>query len=299
MAGRRSPRAQCLAERARGRRPWPRPKRWSIEYVRAGFRKIHLDCSMACADDPTPLPEPTIAGRAARLARIAEAAWQRAGGEAPVYVIGTEVPVPGGAAEELAELAVTTPRVGRDHDRNASPGISPPRDSRPPGRASIALVVQPGVEFDHHKVDRLRPEKARGAQGQHRRRSPDRVRGALDRLPDAAEPRGAGARPFRHPEGRSRRRRSRCARRCGRWPRSSSEMPGIGAACGPSRGHARASCAQNPRPMARALPRRRQRIARPAVQPERSHPLLLARIQKWPRACGRLFENLQPPRRRR
>jgi len=79
------------------------------QYVSAGFRKIHLDCSMACADDPTPVPEPTIAGRAARLARIAEAAWQRAGGEAPVYVIGTEVPIPGGAAEELEHLTVTTP----------------------------------------------------------------------------------------------------------------------------------------------------------------------------------------------
>ena len=24
------------------------------DYVAAGFRKIHLDCSMSCADDPTP-----------------------------------------------------------------------------------------------------------------------------------------------------------------------------------------------------------------------------------------------------
>ena len=38
------------------------------QYVSAGFRKLHLDCSMACADDPTPVPEPTIAGRAARAA---------------------------------------------------------------------------------------------------------------------------------------------------------------------------------------------------------------------------------------
>ena len=26
-------------------------------YVRAGYRKIHLDASFICADDPTPLPE--------------------------------------------------------------------------------------------------------------------------------------------------------------------------------------------------------------------------------------------------
>ncbi len=31
------------------------------DYVRAGFRKIHLDCSMSCADDPVPVPERVIA----------------------------------------------------------------------------------------------------------------------------------------------------------------------------------------------------------------------------------------------
>ena len=41
------------------------------------------------------------------LCAVAERAWREAGGEPPVYVIGTEVPVPGGATEELHELAVT------------------------------------------------------------------------------------------------------------------------------------------------------------------------------------------------
>ncbi|MBC8924395.1 class II D-tagatose-bisphosphate aldolase, non-catalytic subunit, partial [Escherichia coli] len=45
------------------------------QYVTAGFRKLHLDCSMSCADDPSPLPEPEIAARAVRLCRAAEAAW--------------------------------------------------------------------------------------------------------------------------------------------------------------------------------------------------------------------------------
>ncbi|HEX5343745.1 MAG TPA: class II D-tagatose-bisphosphate aldolase, non-catalytic subunit, partial [Duganella sp.] len=30
-------------------------------YVRAGFHKIHLDCSMACAGDPVPLPDSIVA----------------------------------------------------------------------------------------------------------------------------------------------------------------------------------------------------------------------------------------------
>jgi D-tagatose-1,6-bisphosphate aldolase subunit GatZ/KbaZ len=129
------------------------------QYVSAGFRKIHLDCSMACADDPTPVPEPTIAGRAARLARIAEAAWQRAGGEAPVYVIGTEVPIPGGAAEELEQLTVTSPEsvaitLETHRQAFAAAGLDAAWSR------VIALVVQPGVEFDLHKVVDYRPEKA-------------------------------------------------------------------------------------------------------------------------------------------
>ena len=130
------------------------------QYVSAGFRKIHLDCSMACADDPTPVPEATIAARAARLARIAESAWKRAGGEAPVYVIGTEVPVPGGAAEELAQLTVTSPEsveltIETHRQAFAAAGLETAWSR------VIALVVQPGVEFDLHKVVDYRPEKAR------------------------------------------------------------------------------------------------------------------------------------------
>ena len=80
-------------------------------YVAAGFRKIHLDCSMACAGDPVPLPESEIVMRAVRLCTAAEAAHAQAGGEPPVYVIGTEVPVPGGATEAIEGLAVTAPEA--------------------------------------------------------------------------------------------------------------------------------------------------------------------------------------------
>jgi D-tagatose-1,6-bisphosphate aldolase subunit GatZ/KbaZ len=129
------------------------------QYVSAGFRKIHLDCSMACADDSTPVPETTIAARAARLARVAEAAWGRAGGEAPVYVIGTEVPIPGGAAEELAQLTVTSPEaVTLTLETHRQAFIAAQLEDA--WSRVIALVVQPGVEFDLHKVVDYRPEKA-------------------------------------------------------------------------------------------------------------------------------------------
>ena len=128
-------------------------------YVRAGFRKIHLDCSMSCADDPVPLPERTIAERAARLCRAAEAAFDGDPADAPVYVIGTEVPVPGGAAEDLEELAVTTPEaaiatVDMHRDLFAASGLASAWDR------VIATVVQPGVEFDHDKVVDYRPDRA-------------------------------------------------------------------------------------------------------------------------------------------
>jgi D-tagatose-1,6-bisphosphate aldolase subunit GatZ/KbaZ len=130
------------------------------EYVRAGFRKIHLDCSMACADDPSPLSDEMIARRAARLCAAAERAHAEAGGEPPVYVIGTEVPRPGGAAEELDALAVTTPAAARamietHHAIFEEAGLASawPR--------VVAVVVQPGVEFDHRNVIAYAPEKAR------------------------------------------------------------------------------------------------------------------------------------------
>ena len=77
-------------------------------YVAAGFRKIHLDCSMGCAGEPAALDDEVTAGRAARLAGIAEQQATQTG-VSLVYVIGTEVPPPGGATHEIAELQVTSP----------------------------------------------------------------------------------------------------------------------------------------------------------------------------------------------
>jgi D-tagatose-1,6-bisphosphate aldolase subunit GatZ/KbaZ len=129
-------------------------------YVAAGFRKIHLDCSMSCAGDPTPLADSVVAERAAMLCAIAEKAWGEAGGEAPVYIVGTEVPTPGGAAEALQTLAVTSPAaVGVTLDAHHKAFASRSLESVWP--RVVGLVVQPGVEFDHHKVIDYDPHKAR------------------------------------------------------------------------------------------------------------------------------------------
>jgi D-tagatose-1,6-bisphosphate aldolase subunit GatZ/KbaZ len=134
------------------------------DYVQAGFRKIHLDCSMSCGGDPHPLDDARVAERAARLCAVAETAWAAQGGEAPVYIIGTEVPVPGGAAEELGTLAVTTPAAALATlaaHRAAFAG----RGLAAAWNRVIGLVVQPGVEFDHHKVIDYVPERARALSG--------------------------------------------------------------------------------------------------------------------------------------
>jgi D-tagatose-1,6-bisphosphate aldolase subunit GatZ/KbaZ len=129
-------------------------------YVAAGYRKIHLDCSMSCADDGPALTDATIAERAARLCAVAEATWQHAGGEPPVYVVGTEVPTPGGAAETLDTLEVTTPKaveitIEAHRAAFAAAGLEAA------WQRVIALVAQPGVEFDHHKVIDYQPSNAR------------------------------------------------------------------------------------------------------------------------------------------
>jgi len=134
------------------------------DYVKAGFKKIHLDCSMSCADDPIPLTDDVVADRAAKLCQIAESAWKETGGEAPVYIIGTEVPVPGGATEELEELAVTSPEAAIQTISVHKKAFFSYGLSNVWSRI-VALVVQPGVEFDHHKVIDYQDTKAKKLSG--------------------------------------------------------------------------------------------------------------------------------------
>ena len=80
------------------------------DYVRAGYAKVHLDASMRCADDPPgPLADTVAAARTADLAVAAEAAAAELASDVPLplYVIGTEVPTPGGQAGEHEGPAAT------------------------------------------------------------------------------------------------------------------------------------------------------------------------------------------------
>ncbi len=126
-------------------------ERMVAAYIDAGFRKIHLDASMGCLGEPAALDDETTAYRAARLAAVAETAARRAGGAMPVYVIGTEVPPPGGADHALTTIEPTEASAARrtiDIHRRifAEAGLAEAF------ARAIGLVVQPGVEFGNHNV---------------------------------------------------------------------------------------------------------------------------------------------------
>lgn len=125
-------------------------------YVRAGFKKIHLDTSMACGGEPNPTFA-QIAERAADLCAVAEA-------NAPdpnelFYIIGTEVPIPGGETEEPDALDVTSVARFRDtiqthHDAWAARGLDAAWSR------IVSVVTQPGVDFGHTSIYPFIPEKA-------------------------------------------------------------------------------------------------------------------------------------------
>jgi D-tagatose-1,6-bisphosphate aldolase subunit GatZ/KbaZ len=126
-------------------------------YAAAGFNKIHLDASMRCGDDPRILANEEIAERAARLCEVAEAAALTASSK-PVYVIGTEVPTPGGAQEGM-EIEVTSTASLKEtldvHHRAFSR-----RNLLSAWERIIGVVVQPGVEFGNETVADYVPAKA-------------------------------------------------------------------------------------------------------------------------------------------
>ncbi len=127
------------------------------QYVRAGFTKIHLDTSMKVADDPEGLlSTQTIARRGVQLYKTCMRAYadllkERPDALRPVFIIGSEVPIPGGAQEAEDALSVTDPTAFVDTVNTykrmfAEAGVAE-------GWADvIAVVVQPGVEFGDAQV---------------------------------------------------------------------------------------------------------------------------------------------------
>ncbi|MCL8000465.1 D-tagatose-bisphosphate aldolase, class II, non-catalytic subunit [Brucella sp. 21LCYQ03] len=133
-------------------------------FVRAGFTKIHLDTSMGCAGEPVALPDAVTAERAARLAKVAEKAAAESGFDLPVYIVGTEVPIPGGAMEEIEDLELTKPDAALETiaiHRKAFAALG----LEDAFSRAIGVVVQPGVEFGNENVVYYDSEKATALSG--------------------------------------------------------------------------------------------------------------------------------------
>ena len=121
------------------------------QYVSAGFTKIHVDTSMKVAgDDPDArLADEVIIDRGIRLIRVAEDAYEQLKEKDPeavhpVYVVGSEVPIPGGA-QKVTEMEVTRPEdfartveLYRQNLERENLGYVWPY--------ICAIVVQPGLE---------------------------------------------------------------------------------------------------------------------------------------------------------
>lgn len=133
------------------------------QFVLAGFTKIHIDTSMHLGDDDPSkkLETSVIAGRGAVLAEVAEKAYKELlslnpKALHPVYVIGSEVPVPGGSQGEDDGLQVTKVSDFKEtvelFERSfLNNGLEEAWNN------VIAIVVQPGVEFGDetiHEYDR-------------------------------------------------------------------------------------------------------------------------------------------------
>lgn len=125
-------------------------------YVEAGFTKIHLDASMACGGEPNPSFE-QIANRAAELCEVAEQYAPEP--DKLVYIIGTEVPIPGGETEEPDALDVTSvERFQATIDTHYKAWSD--RGLADAWARIVSVVTQPGVDFGHTTVFPFFPAKA-------------------------------------------------------------------------------------------------------------------------------------------
>ena len=132
-------------------------------YVNAGFSKIHLDATIPLANDKTDdgrLPISVIAERTARLCAVAEETFRKnpALQYSPLYIIGSDVPVPGGARAVLEGVHVT-PVSEVEETISAIQQAFEKFGLQEAWQRVKAIVVQPGVEFDHQTVFDYQPTR--------------------------------------------------------------------------------------------------------------------------------------------
>jgi D-tagatose-1,6-bisphosphate aldolase subunit GatZ/KbaZ len=143
--------------------------------VQAGYRKMHLDTTTPCGNEARQpdgsLPLELISRRAADLCRVAEQTASQAGLAPPYYVIGSDVPPPGGG--DMAEKAVpVTDAEQIGGTVSACRRAFEDRGLSDAWQRVLALVVQTGAEFTPCMVhpyasDRMQPLVAYIRQADH------------------------------------------------------------------------------------------------------------------------------------
>lgn len=133
-------------------------------YIMAGYTKIHIDTSMRLSGDSLEerLSDEIIAERSAMLYKQAKESFekykeQNKNAQEPVFIIGSEVPIPGGAQENEDSVAVTKTEdfegtVKIFKETYAKYGLS--------FDDVVAVVIQPGVEFADDSVCEYDAQKA-------------------------------------------------------------------------------------------------------------------------------------------
>ena len=136
------------------------------DYVKAGYTKIHLDASMKCADDGnpnSPLKTKIVAERAAQLCKKAECAFEETKNlkSKPVYIIGSDVPPPGGETDSHKSIKITEADEV-DQTIELTKNAFYENGLKEAWERVIAVVVQPGVDFgnsDIHEYDSSKTTK--------------------------------------------------------------------------------------------------------------------------------------------
>ena len=125
-------------------------------YVQAGYRKIHLDASMSLGGDGKRVSEEVVAERTAILCEVAEKSFQKLDNQdcKPLYVIGTEVPIPGGVTSEDGSI-LPTPSKDAIATRETTKVAFARHGLSDAWSRVIGMVVQPGVEYGNNWVSQL------------------------------------------------------------------------------------------------------------------------------------------------
>lgn len=134
-------------------------KQLIAEAVRASFRKLHIDTSFPLASDGKTVSPETVFTRTVDLIATAEEEFERHPDSdiPPVYVVGSDVPTPGG---KLGESGVTEPERLRE-DIEIFRKLLSERGFQKVWERVVGIVINHGAEFLHDRVLPYAHEKVR------------------------------------------------------------------------------------------------------------------------------------------